>query len=147
MTGSLPWLMSKDFSSKFFNYHVVLKVSLSFMGGRLNKHFVFTACPNPFCSENGPAPEGCVAAFCTSNSADTTITHYHIPASDLSPAPPRKKNQHVLILDGDHCRLIQPISSCSTKDSVVKIAITPTVTITLCFDQVCLMEPNQNIPQ
>ncbi|KAG2122206.1 hypothetical protein BD769DRAFT_1746834 [Suillus cothurnatus] len=138
--GPLPWLMSKDFSSKFFNYHVVLKVSPSFMGGRLNKRFVFTACPDPFCGENGPAPEGCVAAFCTSNSAGAAITHYHIPASDLSPAPPRKKNQHVLILDGDHRGLIQPISSCSTKDSVVKIAITPTVTITLRFDQLCGIE-------
>ncbi|KAG1847298.1 hypothetical protein C8R48DRAFT_677640 [Suillus tomentosus] len=144
-SGPLPWLMTKEFSSKFLSYHAVFKVSPSFMGGRLNKRFVSTACPDPFCGENGPVPEGCVAAFCTSNSAGAAIKHYHIPASDLSPAPPRKKNQHVLILDGDHRGLIRTIASCYTKDSTVKIAITPTVTITLRFDQICLVEPFQNM--
>ncbi|KAG1758513.1 hypothetical protein EDD22DRAFT_849956 [Suillus occidentalis] len=93
-SGPLPWLMTKEFSSKFLSYHVVLKVSPSFMGGRLSKRFVLTASPDPFCGENGPAPEGSVAAFCTSNSAGAAIQHYHIPASELSPAPPHKKNQH-----------------------------------------------------
>ncbi|KAG1809519.1 hypothetical protein EV424DRAFT_1542940 [Suillus variegatus] len=105
-SGPLPWLMTKEFSSKFLSYHVVFKVSPSFRGGRPNKRFVSMACPDPFCGENGPVPEGCVTAFCTSNSAGAAIKHYHIPASDLSPAPPRKKNQHVLILDGDHHGLI-----------------------------------------
>ncbi|KAG2047192.1 hypothetical protein BDR06DRAFT_976911 [Suillus hirtellus] len=101
-SGPLPWLMTKEFSSKFLSYHAVFKVSPSFMGGRLNKR-------------------------------------------DLSPAPPHKKNQHVLILDGDHRGLIQTIASCYTKDSTVKIAIMPTVTITLRFDQICLVEPFQNM--
>ncbi|KAG1787212.1 uncharacterized protein HD556DRAFT_1312927 [Suillus plorans] len=125
--GPLSWLMTKEFSSKLFNYHMVLKISPSFMGGRLNKQFVFTACPDPFCGENGPAPKGSVAALCTSNGAGATIKHYHIPMSDLSPAPPRKKNQDVLILDREHRGLIQTIVSCYNKGGVVKITITPTV--------------------
>ncbi|KAG2048682.1 hypothetical protein BDR06DRAFT_1071144 [Suillus hirtellus] len=127
----LSWLMTKEFFLKLFKYHMVLKVSPSFMGGRLSKQFVFTASPDPFCGENGPAPSGCIAAFCTSNGAGAAIKHYHIPASDLSPASPHKKNQHVLILNGEHCGLIQTIASCYNKDGVVKIMITPTVTITL----------------
>ncbi|KAG1859681.1 hypothetical protein F4604DRAFT_1684636 [Suillus subluteus] len=89
--GLLPWLMTKEFSSKLLAYHMLLKVSLSFLRGKLYKRFVSTACPDPFCSESGPAPEGCIAAFCTSNSAGTALEHYHIPASDLSLAPPHKK--------------------------------------------------------
>ncbi|KAG1784299.1 uncharacterized protein HD556DRAFT_1446733 [Suillus plorans] len=134
-SGPLPWLMTKEFSSNFLNVHIVLKVLPNFMGGRLSKRFVSTACPDPFCGENGPSPEGCVKAFCTSNSAGAAIKHYHIPARDLSPAPPHKKNQHVLILDGNYCGLIQTVASCYTKDSTVKIAIEPTVTIKLCFNQ------------
>ncbi|KAG1838512.1 hypothetical protein C8R48DRAFT_782380 [Suillus tomentosus] len=143
----LSWLMTKEFFSKLFKYHVVLKVSPSFMGGRLSKRFVFTASPDPFCGENGPMPSGCIAAFCTSNGAGAAIKHYHIPASDLSPASPHKKNQHVLILNGEHCGLIQTIVSCYNKDGVVKIMITPTVTITLRFDQICLIEPVKNLSQ
>ncbi|KAG1805827.1 uncharacterized protein BJ212DRAFT_1303892 [Suillus subaureus] len=82
--GSLPWLMTKEFASTFLTYHAVLKVSLSFLGGRLYKRFVLTACPDPFCGDNGPAPEGCITAFCTSNSAGAQIVHYHIPSKDLS---------------------------------------------------------------
>lgn len=139
--------MAKEFSSKLFKYHVVLKVSPSYMGGRLSKRFVSTASPDPFCGENGPAPSGCVATFCTSNGAGATIKHYHIPTSDLSPAPPRKKNQHVLVLDGEHRGLIQTIASCYNKDGIVKIMITPTITITLRFDQICLVEPVRNMWQ
>ncbi|KAG1749186.1 hypothetical protein EDD22DRAFT_958089 [Suillus occidentalis] len=144
-SGPLPWLMTNEFASKFLSYHVVLKVSPSFMGGRLNKRFVSTACPDRFCGENGIAPEGCVAVFCTSNTAGAAVKYYHIPASDLSPAPPRKKNQDVLILDGDHRGLIRTIASCYAKDSKVKIVITPTVTVTLRFDQICLVEPSQTM--
>jgi hypothetical protein len=100
--GPLPWLMTKEFSSELSAYHALFKVSVWFMNGKLQKWFVSTACPDPFCGENGPTPEGCVAVFCTSNSAGATLEHYHIPASDLSPAPPRKKNQECLILDGVH---------------------------------------------
>ncbi|KAG2151042.1 uncharacterized protein EDB93DRAFT_1249538 [Suillus bovinus] len=34
---SLPWLMGKEYSSMFLLHHVVLKVSVRFMGGRLHK--------------------------------------------------------------------------------------------------------------
>ncbi|KAG1859504.1 hypothetical protein C8R48DRAFT_774843 [Suillus tomentosus] len=131
-TGPLPWLMSKEFSSELLGYHVLFKVSVGFMNGRLQRRFVSTACPDLFCGENGPAPEGCVAVFCTSNSAGAAIEHYHIPASDLSPAPPRKKNQECLILDGVHRGLIRTIAKCEiAKKNTVDIKITPTVTTVL----------------
>ncbi|KAG0698977.1 hypothetical protein DFH29DRAFT_877626 [Suillus ampliporus] len=90
------WLMNKEFASKFTTYHAMLKVSPSFMGGRLHNRFVSTACPDPFLSLNGPAPEGYVAVFCSLNGAGAAIQHYHIPATDLSAAPPRKKSNSVL---------------------------------------------------
>ncbi|KAG1730044.1 hypothetical protein EDD22DRAFT_853049 [Suillus occidentalis] len=137
-SGPIPWL--KEFSSTFFKYHTMLKVSPVF-DGLLSKQFVSTTCPDPFFGENGPAPEGCIAAFCTSNSAGAAMKHYHIPAIYLSPAPPRKKNQECFILDGPHCGLIQPLSSCSIKNSNININITPMVTVSLHFDQICLVEP------
>ncbi|KAG1765585.1 hypothetical protein EDD22DRAFT_845374 [Suillus occidentalis] len=82
--GPLAWLMKKEFSSKLTTYHMMLKVSPSFMRGRLHNRFVSTACPDPFLSLNGPTPEGCVAVFCSSNGAGATIQHYHIPITDLS---------------------------------------------------------------
>ncbi|KAG1763902.1 hypothetical protein EV702DRAFT_1205303 [Suillus placidus] len=147
-TGPLPWLMSKEFSLKLSGYHILFKVSVGFMNGRLQKWFVSMACPDPFCGENGPAPEGCMAIFCTSNSAGATLEHYHIPASDLSPAPPRKKNQECLILDGIHRGLIQIVSRCEiTKKNTVDIKVTPTVTVTLRSDQICLVERSRQMMQ
>ncbi|KAG1765876.1 hypothetical protein EV702DRAFT_1050865 [Suillus placidus] len=97
--GPLPWLMSKEFSSLLLKYHAVFRVSPGFMGGRLHKRFVSTACPDPFCGASGPAPDDCVMVFCTSSNSGTAVQHYHIPAKDLSPAPPCHKNQWCLILD------------------------------------------------
>ncbi|KAG2113777.1 uncharacterized protein F5147DRAFT_650196 [Suillus discolor] len=141
-SGSLPWLMTREFASKCFTYHAMLKVSPIF-DASLSKRFVSTPCPDPFCSENGPAPEGCVAAYCTSNNTGAITKHYHIPAIYLSPAPPRKKNQECLILDGTHRGLVGTVARCSIKHSFVDISITPTVTTTLHFDQICLVEPMQ----
>ncbi|KAG2129391.1 hypothetical protein BD769DRAFT_1387344 [Suillus cothurnatus] len=147
-TGPLPWLMSKEFSSNLLGYHILFKVSAGFMHGKLQKRFVSTACPDPFCGENGPAPEGCVAVFCTSNSAGAALQHYHIPASDLSLAPPRKKNQECLILDGIHRGLIRIVSKCEiTKKNTVDIQVTPTVTATLRSDQICLVECSRQMMQ
>ncbi|KAG1739739.1 hypothetical protein EDB19DRAFT_1828733 [Suillus lakei] len=144
--GSLPWLMHKEFYSTFLTHHMVLKVSPSFMGGRLHKRFVSTACPDPFCSMNGPAPENCIAAFCTSNSTGATMQHYHIPVNDLSLAPPHKKNQQCLILDGDHCGVILTIVKCNVKKNTVEVYDMDAVgsgPFTLCFDQICVVEPAQ----
>ncbi|KAG1860099.1 hypothetical protein F4604DRAFT_1684476 [Suillus subluteus] len=47
-----------------------------------------STCPDPFCGKNGPMPEGCITAFCTSNGAGAAMKHYHIPTRYLSPAPP-----------------------------------------------------------
>src|ERR1700692_1968683 len=107
--------MNKEFCSKFTTHHAMLKVSPSFMGGRLHNRFVSTACPDPFLGLNGPAPEGCVAVFCSSNSAGAAIQHYHIPITDLSQAPPRKKNQECIVLDGSHRGSISTIAKCNLK--------------------------------
>jgi hypothetical protein len=136
--------MTKEFASTFMTYHAVLKVSASFLGGRLYKRFVSTACPDPFCGNNGPAPEGCIAAFCTSNGAGAQIVHYHIPSKDLSPAPPRKKHQEVLVLDGDHRGRILTVTRCYSGKSVAEIRLTAKDIITLRFDQICLVEPAQH---
>ncbi|KAG1878846.1 hypothetical protein F4604DRAFT_1679727 [Suillus subluteus] len=126
--GPLAWLMSREFCLTFFTYHAMLKVSPIF-DASLSKRFVSTPCPDPFCGENGPTPEGCVAAYCTSNNAGAKIKHYHIPATYLSPAPPYKKNQECFILDGAHCSLIRTVAKCNTKNSLAEISIMPTVTL------------------
>lgn len=138
--------MKKEFASTFLMHHMVLKVSPSFMGGRLHKQFVSTACPDPFCGANGPAPENCVAAFCTLNGTGAAIQHYHIPAHDLSPAPPCKKNQQCLILDREHRGAILTIAKCNIKKNTVEMFTDPhtmSTALTLCFDQICLVEPMQ----
>ncbi|KAG1851801.1 hypothetical protein C8R48DRAFT_777751 [Suillus tomentosus] len=142
--GSLSWLMKKEFSSTLLTHHALLKVSPRFEQGRLCKRFVSTACPDPFCGANGPAPEGFVAVFCTSNGAGAQIQHYHVPASDLSPAHPRKKNQHCLVLDGEYRGLILPVSKCNMKSKTVEVLLMTTITATLHFDQICLVELTQH---
>ncbi|KAG1896425.1 uncharacterized protein F5891DRAFT_983434 [Suillus fuscotomentosus] len=144
-SGPLPWLMSREFSSTFLKHHAVLKVSPSFMGGRLHKRFVFTAVPDPFCSTNGPAPTGCISAFCTSNSAGAALQHYHIPAKDLHLAPPRKKNQRCLVLDGDSRGQIVTVAKCNAKKNTIDV-ITGTTFFTLRFDQICMVEQGHDFP-
>jgi hypothetical protein len=100
--GPIPWLMLKEFALTLLTCHILLKVLPSFLHSRLHNQFVLTACPNPFCDENGPTPEGYMAIFCTSNGAGAAIEHHHIPTSNLSPAPPCKKNQQCLILGEAH---------------------------------------------
>lgn len=139
--------MTKEFASTFFTYHAVLKVSPSFLGGRLYKRFVSTASPDPFCGDNGPAPEGCIAVFCTSNGAGAQIVHFHIPSKDLSPAPPRKKHQEVLVLDGDHRGRVLTVTRCYSKKSVAEMRLTATDFVTLWFDQICLVESAQHMNQ
>ncbi|KAG1790362.1 uncharacterized protein HD556DRAFT_1310750 [Suillus plorans] len=135
----LAWLMTREFSSTFFKYHMMLKVSPIF-DVSLSRRFVSMPCPDPFCGKNGPTPEGCIAAYCTSNNAGAILKHYHIPAIHLSPAPPCKKNQECLILDGPHRGLIQSVAKCSIKHSSAEFKIMPTVTVILHFDQICLVE-------
>ncbi|KAG1770610.1 hypothetical protein EV702DRAFT_1049328 [Suillus placidus] len=159
--GPLSWLMRKEFSSILLEHHAMLKVSPSFMGGKLHKRFVSTACPDPFCSVNGPAPENCIAAFCTSNGAGAAIEHYHIPAHDLSLAPPCRKNQQCLVLDGDHRGDILTIEKCNTKKNTVEVYIDSVVPVatgsvrstlptrnrsTLRFNQICVLEPSSMQP-
>ncbi|KAG2094639.1 uncharacterized protein F5147DRAFT_657116 [Suillus discolor] len=142
--GPLPWLMSKEFASQLLTYHALLKVSLRFNGGggKLHRRFVSTACPDPFCGANGPAPKGFVAVFCASSNKGATLQHYHIPAGDLCPVPPRRKNQLCLILDGDFRGQIRTVSKCNVKLSTAELVIegSDAPSISLRFDQICLVE-------
>ncbi|KIK35175.1 hypothetical protein CY34DRAFT_17198 [Suillus luteus UH-Slu-Lm8-n1] len=143
--GPLPWLMSKEFASQLLTYHALLKVSLKFNGGggKLHRRFVSTACPDPFCGANGPAPEGSVAVFCASSNKGATLQHYHIPAGDLCPAPPRRKNQLCLILDGAFRGQIRIVSKCNVKLNTAELVFSKDSDapgITLHFDQICLVE-------
>ncbi|KAG2114669.1 uncharacterized protein F5147DRAFT_649832 [Suillus discolor] len=128
-SSPLPWLMLKEFSSKLLTYHVLLKVSSNFLCGRLYKRFVSTAYPDPFCSENGPMPEGHVIAFCTFNGACAAIEHYHIPASNLSPAHPCKKKQQCLILGRAHHGALGTVVNCWTKKQTVDLSISAAGTV------------------
>jgi len=110
-------------------------------GRMASQAIVSTTYPDPFCRENGLAPEGYVAVFCTSNHTGGKLQHHHIPAQDLSPAPPRKKHQQCLVLDGPHRRLIVTISKCSSVNRTVEYVIAGAVASTLSFDQICLVEP------
>ncbi|KIK32448.1 hypothetical protein CY34DRAFT_110971, partial [Suillus luteus UH-Slu-Lm8-n1] len=124
-TVSLPWLMGKEYSSTFLLHHAVLKVSARFMGGRLHKRYVSTACPDPFCG--------------------AAIQHYHIPAKDLSPAQPRRKNQQVFVLSGEYRGRIFTVTRCNMKKNTVEVATSPTTYITLAFELICLVEQSQHI--
>ncbi|KAG1894033.1 uncharacterized protein F5891DRAFT_1195724 [Suillus fuscotomentosus] len=145
-TGPLPWLMNKEFSSMLSEYHVLLKVSPNVMGGRLINRFMSTACPDPFCGPNGPTPEGSVAAYCTSNSAGAALKHYHIPAKDLTPAPPHRKNQLCLVLNRQYRGLVFPVAKCNVKSWTVELTLMggTALMFTLCFEEVCLVELEQN---
>lgn len=137
--------MSKEFASQLLTYHALLKVSLKFNGGggKLHRRFVSTACPDPFCGANGPAPEGSVAVFCASSNKGATLQHYHIPAGDLCPAPPRRKNQLCLILDGAFRGQIRIVSKCNVKLNTAELVFSKDSDapgITLHFDQICLVE-------
>jgi hypothetical protein len=141
--GPLPWLMSKEFASQLLTHHALLKVSLKFNGGggKLHRRFVSTACPDPFCGVNGPAPEGSVAVFCASGNKGATLQHCHIPVSDLCPAPPRRKNQMCLILDGECRGQIRSVSKCNVKLSTAELVVEGGAPgITLRFDQICLVD-------
>jgi hypothetical protein len=102
-----------------------------------------TACPDPFLGLNGPAPEGCVAVFCSSNGAGAAIQHYHIPATDLSPAPPRKKNQQCIVLDGIYRSSVCNVAKCHLKKNTADIAISPSTVVNMQFDQICLVEQSR----
>lgn len=140
----LSSLMGKEYSLMLLLYHAVLKV-VGFMGGRLHKRFVFIACPDPFCDANGPTTEDCIAVFCASSNAGAALQHYYIPSKHLSAAPPRRKNQQVLVLEGGSRRHIFTITKCNMKKNSAEVAILPTSSITLHFDKICLVEQAQNM--
>jgi hypothetical protein len=72
------------------------------------------------------------------------LEHYHIPAKNLSPAPLRKKQQKCLILDSDYRGQILTISQCNVGKKTAQFMVKDFITITLCFDQICLVQRAQN---
>ncbi|KAG1758049.1 hypothetical protein EDB19DRAFT_1822956 [Suillus lakei] len=98
--GPASWL--KEFGQAFFTYHALFKVSVAFEGGKLDKHLVYTEYPDPFCSPNGPLPDGCVAVWYTAKSAGGARQHCYIPEANLTPAAPHGKNSQCLVLEGEY---------------------------------------------
>jgi len=132
--------MKKEFSSILYNYHTVLRVSLKFMGGRLSKCFMSITCPDPFCGEDGPTPQGSVAVFCIFNNPGTAIQHYHISFEHLSPTSPCKKNQYYLILNRPRDGQVGIITRCNIKKNTTEVH---GLVDALHFDQICLVTASQ----
>jgi hypothetical protein len=133
----------QEFSSTFFTYHALFKVSPVFLGGKLDKRLAYTQCPDPFNGPDGPAPKGSIAAWCTAKTAGSAVQNYNIPGDNLIPAAPRKKGQECFILDGQYRGCILFVSKCNVKDGTVdlKLMQDSNITINLRNDQVCLVEP------
>jgi hypothetical protein len=74
------------------------------------------------------------------------VVNYHIPVEYLTPAQPRKKNQECFIMDGQHRGGIRTVAKCNTKNRTVELKLFPTsqITVTVGFDDVCLVEPSKN---
>jgi hypothetical protein len=135
------WL--KEFSSQFHGYHALFNVSAGFQNAKLLKRLAYSHSPDPFCGPNGLAPPGHVAAWCTAKTAGGAKVDYHIPVEFLTPAQPRKKNQECFVMDGQYRGGIRTVSKCNTKNRTVELQLLPSsqVTVTVGFDDVCLVEP------
>jgi hypothetical protein len=133
----------QEFSSTFFTYHVLFKVSPIFLGGKLDKRLTYTQCPDPFNGPDGPAPKGSIAAWCTAKTAGSAVQNYNIPGDNLTPAALRKKGQECFILDGQYRGFILFVSKCNVKDGTMdlKLMQDSNITINLRNDQICLVEP------
>ncbi|KAH7906087.1 hypothetical protein BJ138DRAFT_1105446 [Hygrophoropsis aurantiaca] len=86
--GIVAWLFNANFCD-FAKYHLCFNVGAGFDSGRLVPRVVRTVCPNRFCGNGGPAPDGCVSVFCTSHSGGS-INYYDIPARHLTPTDPQQ---------------------------------------------------------
>jgi hypothetical protein len=103
--------------------------------------------PDPFCGPNGIAPPGHIAAWCTAKTAGGARVDYHIPVELLTPAKPRKKDQECFIMNGQYRGGIRTVAKCNTKNRTVDLRLLPTssITITVSFDDICLVEPSRNM--
>lgn len=68
---------------------------------------------------------------------------YQIPVQYLTPAQPRKKNQECFIMDGQNRGGIRTVAKCNIKNRTVELKLLPSsqLTVTVGFDDVCLVEP------
>ncbi|KAG2745668.1 hypothetical protein P692DRAFT_20876889 [Suillus brevipes Sb2] len=141
----LSW--PRDFVVHFYTYNVLFHVSAGFQRGKLVKWLANSHSPDPFCGPNGIAPLGHIAAWCTAKTAGDAHINYHIPIEFLRPAQPRKKGQECFIMNSQYRGGIHTVIKCNTKNRTVDLRLlsTSSITVTVSFDDVCLVEPARNL--
>ncbi|KAI6015602.1 hypothetical protein EDC04DRAFT_2608827 [Pisolithus marmoratus] len=115
--GCVPWLFDNNFCD-YANWHVCLRVAMSYNHGSLLKQVVHTMVPDHFSMVIhglGLAPPGHVSVTVTSSTVGTNIEHHFIPVHDLTPANPRSAGQYCLILHGELTGQIHQVKKCQVK--------------------------------
>ncbi|KAI6096421.1 hypothetical protein EDD16DRAFT_1519619 [Pisolithus croceorrhizus] len=115
--GHIPWLFNNDFCD-YSNWHICLRVSLSYNHGSLVKRVVHTTAPDCFSTITqgcGLAPPGCVSITVSSSTVSVNVEHHFIPARDLTPANPTSARQFCVILKGKLASQIHWVKKCQSK--------------------------------
>ncbi|KAI6009145.1 hypothetical protein EDC04DRAFT_2610693 [Pisolithus marmoratus] len=115
--GCVPWLFNNNFCD-YANWHVCLRVGMSYNCGSLLKRVVRTMVPDRFSTVvhgRGLAPPGHVSVTVTSSTVSANIEHHFIPARDLTPANPRSAGQYCLVLHGELVGQIHRVKKCQVK--------------------------------
>ncbi|KAI6030077.1 hypothetical protein EDC04DRAFT_2605586 [Pisolithus marmoratus] len=115
--GCVPWLFNNNFCD-YANWHVCLRVGVSYNCGSLLKRVVRTMVPDRFSTVvhgRGLAPPGHVSVTVTSSTVSANIEHHFIPARDLTPANPRSAGQYCLVLHGELAGQIHRVKKCQVK--------------------------------
>ncbi|KAI6027117.1 hypothetical protein EDC04DRAFT_2605984 [Pisolithus marmoratus] len=115
--GCVPWLFNNNFCD-YANWHVCLRVGMSYNCGSLLKRVVRTTVPDRFSTVvhgHGLAPPGHVSVTVTSSTVSANIEHHFIPARDLTPANPRSAGQYCLVLHGELVGQIHQVKKCQVK--------------------------------
>ncbi|KAI6011344.1 hypothetical protein EDC04DRAFT_2609931 [Pisolithus marmoratus] len=113
----VPWLFNNNFCD-YANWHVCLRVGMSYNCGSLLKRVVRTMVPDRFSTVvhgHGLAPPGHVSVTVTSSTVSANIEHHFIPVRDLTPANPRSAGQYCLILHGKLVGQIHWVKKCQVK--------------------------------
>ncbi|KAI5997200.1 hypothetical protein EDC04DRAFT_2612590 [Pisolithus marmoratus] len=115
--GCVPWLFNNNFCD-YANWHVCLRVGMSYNCGSLLKQVVRTTVPDCFSTVvhgHGLAPPGHVSVTVTSSTVSANIKHHFIPAHDLTPANLRSAGQYCLVLHGELMGQIHWVKKCQVK--------------------------------
>ncbi|KAI5980848.1 hypothetical protein EDC04DRAFT_2617888 [Pisolithus marmoratus] len=115
--GCVPWLFNNNFCD-YANWHVCLRVGMSYNCGSLLKRVVHTMVPDCFSTVvhgHGLAPPGHVSVTVTSSTVSANIEHHFIPVRDLTPANPRSAGQYCLVLHGELAGQIHRVKKCQVK--------------------------------